>query len=49
LCANEDRANKHGNDEWDNDHEIHIAQTLNGRSLRFLEKPMPLVAEIWLS
>ena len=25
------------------------AQTLNGLSLRFLEKPMPLVAEIWLS
>jgi hypothetical protein len=25
------------------------AQTLNGLSLRVLEKPMPLVAEIWLS
>jgi hypothetical protein len=24
------------------------AQTLNGLSLRVLEKPMPLVAEIWL-
>ena len=24
LCANEDRANTHGNDERDNDHEIHI-------------------------
>jgi hypothetical protein len=33
LRANEDRANTHGNDEWDNDREIHIGSAEHERSV----------------
>jgi len=35
LRANEDRANTHGNNEWDNDREILLeAQSMNGLSIQ---------------
>jgi hypothetical protein len=33
LRANENRANTHGNDEWDNDREIHIGSAAHERSV----------------